>query len=414
MNFSINTEISSSQSTNREEHTIVKEIDSFDRERVRIEKIKIQIKFTSDQKIIYQQNGEILRQVECKDVHEKPELFNNMDQIGNLYWQGQYGKNKKKEGIWIAFWNKKLLNNVGGYYKEGQKQGLWNDLFLNYMNQVQIFETGEYYNGLRIGKWNYIYYCQIDLIIKLFVGGGLYNDNGEKQGKWIELDEGFYDDKKITYCGEYNKNGKKVGIWDIMYSQRIEKVSYKHILKNYKGKYKQIYCGGGSYDQEGNQIKNGKWVELDEKFSYSSQITYYGQYDIYGRKTGKWDIMYCGLDQMKYSQIGGGSYDQKGNQKKIGQWVELIQEFDYWKQITYYGEYNINGMKVGRWNTMYCKYDKKEQKQMQIQIRIFSLVVVDCMMKKEIRKRLESGQNWMKGFLQKKKSLIMENIIQMV
>ncbi|CAD8099421.1 unnamed protein product [Paramecium sonneborni] len=339
MNNSNQTHLSCQQSTYSEGQTIEKEVQSYNQRMQRIEKIKIQIKLTLDQQIIYSQNGAILRVVEGCDVIERLETFNNMDQIQNLSWQGQYGKNKKKDGKWIAFWTKELLKNVGGYYKEGQKYGLWKDLFLNYWKEAQIFETGEFQSDLRIGKWNYIYQ-------NAKIGGGSYNKDGYKQGKWIDLDEVYYNDKSVTYNGEYNKNGMKVGIWDIMHFNK-QMDEYKYMLQ--RGKF----SGGGSYDQNGNQKKIGKWVELDEGFCYK-QVTCWGEYNRNGRKVGE------------YKKIisGGGTYDQEGNQKKIGKWVELDEGFNENKQITYKGEFNTNGIKVGQWDTIFCKYIDEGYQQM--------------------------------------------------
>ncbi|CAD8096156.1 unnamed protein product [Paramecium sonneborni] len=192
MNSSNENHLSCRQSVYQEDHTIEKEVASKNKQTCMMEKIKIQIKFTSDQKIVYSQNGAILRVIEYHDVEGKQELFNNMDQIRNLFWKGQNSQNKKKEGKWIAFWKKKLLQNVGGYYKAGLKVGLWKDLFLNYQGWAQIFEFGEYSLGYRIGKWNYIKKDKT-------IGGGNYNNNGGKQGKWIELDKGFYSKKKVHF-----------------------------------------------------------------------------------------------------------------------------------------------------------------------------------------------------------------------
>ncbi|CAD8130346.1 unnamed protein product [Paramecium sonneborni] len=105
-------------------------------------------------------------------------------------------------------------------------------------SQVQIFEIGEYNNDCRIGRWNYIYKdVKMNLFFKLFSGGGYYNKNGEKQGKWIQLDEGFYYGKQVTNQGEYNMNGMKVGRWDIIYYNGDDK-EYKqmemHINKQWK------------------------------------------------------------------------------------------------------------------------------------------------------------------------------------
>ncbi|CAD8068158.1 unnamed protein product [Paramecium sonneborni] len=65
-----------------------------------------------------------------------------------------------------------------------------------------------------------------------------------------------------------------------------------------------------------------------------------------------------------FQQIGGGSYESNEGEKKIGKWVELNERFYNGYQITYNGEYNRNGMKTGIWLIMgygyqYCeiKYD---------------------------------------------------------
>ncbi|CAD8130345.1 unnamed protein product [Paramecium sonneborni] len=133
MNNQNETYLSSQKSIYWPGQIIEKDFVGYNKSMDRMEKIKIQIMITLDQQIIYSQNEDILRVVELHDVLDKPEIFNNMEQIQSLSWQGQYGQNRKKDGKWIAFWNKELLKNVGGYYKEGQKQGLWKDLFLNYM-----------------------------------------------------------------------------------------------------------------------------------------------------------------------------------------------------------------------------------------------------------------------------------------
>ncbi|CAD8070501.1 unnamed protein product [Paramecium sonneborni] len=228
--------------------------------------------------------------------------------------------------------------------------------------QTQIFETGEYSNGLRIGKWNYMHEHKM-------IGGGSYNQYGQKQGKWIELGEGFYANGNVIQFGEYNMNGMKVGKWDIMYCDSYwdRKFKYMQILFIYKN-IQYMSSGGGSYDQEGKKI--GKWIELFEGYNSIAQVTYNGEYNMNGMKVGRWDVMYCEQDQEEYEQMqilviqknikymysGGGSYDQEG--KKIGKWVELDKEFYFngenSKQVIYCGEYNRNNMKVGRWDIMYC------------------------------------------------------------
>ncbi|CAD8118556.1 unnamed protein product [Paramecium sonneborni] len=116
------------------------------------------------------------------------------------------------------------------------------------------------------------------------------------------------------------------------------------------------FSGGGFYDQQGNQKKIGKWLELDEWFKYERQLIYQGEYNMNGAKIGRWDIQYVLNYSMEYRQVGGGSYDQEGNEKKIGKWTELDKYFDS-NQSYYNGEYNTNGTKAGRWNIIYRKLD---------------------------------------------------------
>ncbi|CAD8128885.1 unnamed protein product [Paramecium sonneborni] len=128
----------------------------------------------------------------------------------------------------------------------------------------------------------------------------------------------------------------------------------------------------------------------------------------------KYQIRYKVESKQIYS--GGGSYDQEGNQIKIGKWIELVEGFYCEKQVYYKGEYNMNGMKVGRWDIMFCKYRETKYQIMQILSSIkrnicIYLVLVDHMIQKEIRKSLDSGQNWLKSFIVKDQPIIKVNII---
>ncbi|CAD8129686.1 unnamed protein product [Paramecium sonneborni] len=134
-----------------------------------------------------------------------------MEKIQNLYWQDQYDQKKKKVGKWIASQDGEVLINVGGYYENGLKQGLWKELFQHHFSQPQILQTGEYLNDYKIEKWKYFYK-------KRDLDGGFYNNEGKKIGKWIELDKVFQFISCIIYTsssGEYNKKGMKVGRWEI-------------------------------------------------------------------------------------------------------------------------------------------------------------------------------------------------------
>lgn len=50
----------------------------------------------------------------------------------------------------------------------------------------------------------------------MFRGGGFYNDEGMKLGKWVEVSDRFPRYPGVTYNGEY-KYDKKVGIWEIFW-----------------------------------------------------------------------------------------------------------------------------------------------------------------------------------------------------
>ncbi|CAD8101536.1 unnamed protein product [Paramecium primaurelia] len=286
---------------------------------------KFQTVITQDNKLKYIKDGLAIRIDPIKDISTKPEILTNLEQIQHLQWVGEYNKNNKKVGKWILKWKGNILKDVGGQYSQtGQKQGLWIELIKNYWSKAEAYEVGQYENNLRIGAWNYIYE-------EKDFGGGEYNKQGEKNGKWIELSVGFWEYSQVSYNGEY-KNGKKIGRWEIMF-QGNELLS----------KQKQI--GGGSYDDEGNGIKIGKWIELSDGFRENSQVTFSGEYRK-NQKVGVWNIYWnwCGKNQ----EIGGGSYDQGDNGIKIGPWVEVSNGFASYWQITQNGSYT-NGKKVGMW-----------------------------------------------------------------
>ncbi|CAD8128887.1 unnamed protein product [Paramecium sonneborni] len=67
----------------------------------------------------------------------------------------------------------------------------------------------------------------------------------------------------------------------------------------YKVESKQIYSGGGSYDQEGNQIKIGKWIELFEWSPKYAQTTNNGEYSMKGQKVGIWVKMDIGNNEKR-------------------------------------------------------------------------------------------------------------------
>lgn len=52
-----------------------------------------------------------------------------------------------------------------------------------------------------------------------------------------------------------------------------------------------LFSGGGSYDEEGQEIKIGKWTEKSDGYLDRSQVTYNGEYKN-DKKVGRWDIMF--------------------------------------------------------------------------------------------------------------------------
>ncbi|CAD8089843.1 unnamed protein product [Paramecium primaurelia] len=376
----------------------------WDSNQEKLVKATLQIIVTQQKNIKYLMDGQIIR---IDKVINRLEVLNNLEQIRYLQWLGQYNQNQNKVAKWSAVWKGDQLLEVGGYYSEdGLKQGFWKELSRNYSNENQVYECGEYINDQRNKQWKYIYDNKI-------IGGGVYNKQGQKIGKWVELDDEFQIQSQVTYSGEY-MNGQKVGVWDILYKRmdQLERI------------------GGGSYayKKEGfdlNSKKVGIWIELTDGFSGKSQVIQYGEYKN-GRKIGKWVIFWRKNQFQPFQQIGDGSYDDKpedqdirgsikigkwieftnclddclvlyggqyrsgkkvgrwdaffldeqigggsyedkpGNEIKFGNWIELSEGFQIDREVTYNGEYQ-NGIKVGKWDTFYQdeqigggSYDKEQ------------------------------------------------------
>ncbi|CAD8191775.1 unnamed protein product [Paramecium pentaurelia] len=302
-------------------------LEKWDEREQRLIKTEIVITITKDNQIMYFSNGRLLRIESIQEDFKVQQIFTNIEQVKHFQWQGEFEQNNKKIGKWIAKWNGKVLQDVGGYYSNGLKYGLWKEPIQNYWNKAQVFEVGQYINGQKRGVWMYIYN-------KKKLNGGQYNEQGQKNGKWRDLSDGFHEKSQVIYDGEYI-NGQKVGKWDIYFQD------------HYENKPKLI--GGGLYNETGQGYKNGRWIELSHEFRRTSQITFDGQY-INDKKVGRWDI-YWNQYGNNY-KIGGGSYDQSGNEVKINGWIELREGFTEESKITYHGEYQ-NGKQIGRWDVLY-------------------------------------------------------------
>ncbi|CAD8131288.1 unnamed protein product [Paramecium sonneborni] len=283
-----------------------------------------------DGEILKMQNDQLLGRDQVEQFSQKPEFFNNLEQIKYFQQIEDYGSNQQKYYKLDSYWKGEKLIEVGGFYsKNGLKQGLWKETFKNFTIKTQVYFLGEYLNNKKIGKWRYIYKNKK-------IGGGFYNQFGQASGKWIELSDRFCEESQILYQGYYN-NGQKVSKWSILFRNEFE-VQFKEV-------------GGGLYDYRSQQtcIKIGEWMELNDEFNSSSQVFYCGDYKN-GIKIDRWDI-YLNKDK-NHQLIGGGQYKyfDKNSSIKDGKWVELCDGFWYQSQITCCGVYN-NGKKVGKWNT---------------------------------------------------------------
>ncbi|CAD8105123.1 unnamed protein product [Paramecium sonneborni] len=172
-------------------------------------------------------------------------------------------------------------------------------------------------------------------------------------------------------------------------------VSKQPKIQRIEGNIQQLNKLGGCYSK--NKIKQGIWIEEISKIDL--KLVEMGEY-FNGQRIGKW---MCFSKDKKIN--AGGSYDDEGRKK--GKWIELWKFYSLYFQVIYSGEYNMNGIKIGRWDIMYKRHENDQYKQMQLLYKQRkNEVVVDYIIHKQIRKRLEIGQNWRKGFNIRNKSLI--------
>ncbi|CAK70801.1 unnamed protein product (macronuclear) [Paramecium tetraurelia] len=338
-----------------------------------LKKTNFLVQYTKDRWIHYIQDGCMLRKDRALLSNEQPEIYKNLEHIKYLRWEGEYGGNQKKVGMWNAFWRGDNLK-VGGLYNEnGLKQGKWVNLFPNYNEQIFCFESsisqvtysGYYNKGVKQGEWtSYLYDKQI--------ASGIYNEYGQKNGIWYVCSKkSIKRDQMVTFVGEYD-NGVKFGRWNIFFQSCFF--------------YERQLIGGGDYNENG--LKNGFWIDINENYNQlyryvyfiisEYEILYTGLYDN-GKKQGQWDIefkdgrfapshpkMYLAI-QNKFS--GGGVYDE--NEQKTGKWIELHEDFRNVCQVILEGEY-VKGIKQGKWITQFRLNLKHKFKIMQVAVQLFS------------------------------------------
>ncbi|CAD8108733.1 unnamed protein product [Paramecium sonneborni] len=291
-----------------------------------------------------QQSIQILSKKHCIEKDKNKLNFNkiqNLEKAEHLQINGQYGVKGNRIRKWKYFWKGQEIGYCQ-YNICGQQDGNQIELCDNYSDEKNVLEIGQCSKGKRCGKWSF--YCGYRQI-----GGGSYNEEGIKAGRWVELDSQFKLERQIIYQGEYNMKGVKIGKWDIEYCNPGQE------------EYKKI--GSGLYDQE-NQIKNGQWIELWGNFEKYTQVISYGKYSQEGIKVDKWDFQYRQYNEQKYRQIGDGSYNQEGI--KISSWLQLDDGFNWQKQVIYKGDYNVRGIKIGQWDIYFFNPGEEVQNKMQV------------------------------------------------
>ncbi|CAD8106489.1 unnamed protein product [Paramecium sonneborni] len=344
-----------------------------------IEQINFKIKFTRDNEIQYiKDDGQIIKTNKYIEILSIPEIMTNLEQINHLQWLGVYSNDFKKVGRWSPIWKGSALSDFGGWYtQDGKKFGKWKELFKTFSDNAQVYEVGDYYDDIKTGDWKFFYE-------EKQIGGGQYDDQGLKYGLWVDLSDYFWNQNQILYKGYYRK-GQKIGLWQIikngnneefeligggLYNEQgqkngkwedlgqdfnqCDKVFYEGEYLNgikigrWNIKYREIkgdeQIAGGYYNDKGQ--KEGQWQDLFTNFQKDSKVFFKGGYNQNGERVGRWEIIF------KDQKIGGGIFDRQGF--KVGHWVELSDRFQDKSQIIYHGEY-IQGKRFGRWDISFKK-----------------------------------------------------------
>ncbi|CAD8128768.1 unnamed protein product [Paramecium sonneborni] len=134
-----------------------------------------------------------------------------IDHIWNLsqiIQRGQYQNNQKKYGKWETLYKEENSQQFqiiagGNYDEKGLKTGEWAEVDQRFSYSCQVIQRGQYFQGKKVGRWNSHFWEKI-------IGGGLYDDHGQKNGQWIDLDENFSYIRQLVFVGDY-KNGFRIG-----------------------------------------------------------------------------------------------------------------------------------------------------------------------------------------------------------
>ncbi|CAD8117897.1 unnamed protein product [Paramecium primaurelia] len=255
-------------------------------------------------------------------------ILSNSFQQNNLQNQNQIEEvDDQKEGIDFILYCQKEFNIIGGgqFDKDQKKHGFWIENYFDKSLNGTIVK-GNYNQGIRVGDWMSFSYNNQNKKI----GGGYFDQNGIKQGQWLELRSYFKNNCLIDF-GDY-KDGIKIGRWDIV--QQIDNTPQYSII------------GGGFYDLNGQ--KYGEWIDIQKpSFSYYLITIFKGEYKN-GKKFDNWDIKQSSKQCEIFKPICGGQFDIDG--QKQGWWLEYCNNQKF-KQIIFIGQYR-NGLKIGKWEQM--------------------------------------------------------------
>ncbi|CAD8104061.1 unnamed protein product [Paramecium primaurelia] len=310
----------------------------------------------------------------------------------NVYFRGC-----KIGGVRIGKWDY-IINGEsifgGNYNYSGQKVGIWIEPDKNYEKNLITF-SGEYREDIKVGIWNTLLKEQI------IEGGGQYNEKGQKQGMWIEVQnkttqdfllfyKGNYkkgrrvkywkwtlDNKTIGY-GEYNDNGYKDKFWievDKNYSNRQEN-KFQKKLQTQILRIIQKWNENKGLDRikllvvEGYILMNSKKMEFGvNQQKILVHLTLYSKQALIHKILKLVNGIFMVIIQECQFQIinnsGGGKYDKRG--LKQGDWIDVEIIDAFWEMLS--SGFYENGVRILQWkfkleNQLFqCMYNQIGQKQ---------------------------------------------------
>ena len=298
-------------------------------------------------------------------------------------------KNGLKQGYWKTFWqNDKcktegyyINNKKNGFFKTFSEEGnlLTIEKYINdelqtdvpelrklevrtdYYPDGKIKTVGSYNNGIAEGvrrEYNREGKIEISYIMSKgkIIGKGIVDENGFKQGAWIE----YYENGAKKAEGKY-KDNKKIAYWKFYYKNgQLEQEGLFNANGNSEGEWKWYFENGNDllinnfqdgledgpmieYDDTGKVITKGEFIEGQETGEWYYNINNYvskGKY-VDGKRTEMWK-----------------DYFPNGKPAFTGAYIEDNpngKHTYYWESGKLKEEGNfIMGMREGEWR----KYDE--------------------------------------------------------